>query len=236
MLEFLKNKKILVVVAHPDDEILGLGGTMNMLISEYNAKVKVVILGEGIKSRSDSRNKSFWEKELKEHKKNIKDAQKKIGYHQVKCYDFPDNRFDTVPLLDIIKVIETEKESFNPDVIFTHHSSDLNIDHKITFQSTFTSARPMNSENVKLFITFETSSGTEWMPSSEPDIFKPNLFITLKKENIDSKISAMECYEFEKRKWPHPRSPEALKVLSKYRGYCNGVDYAEAFRIIRFLN
>lgn len=236
MLEFLRNKKILVVVAHPDDEILGLGGTMNMLISEYKAKVKVVILGEGITSRSDIRSNSFWEKELKEHKKNIADAQKKIGYHEVKCYDFPDNRFDTVPLLDIIKVIETEKESFNPDVIFTHHSSDLNIDHKITFQSAFTSVRPMNTENVKLFITFETSSGTEWMPSSEPDIFKPNLFIALKKEHIDAKISAMECYEYEKRIWPHPRSPEALEVMSQYRGYCNGVDYAEAFRIIRFLN
>ena len=130
MLELLKNKRVMIVVAHPDDELLGLGASMNKLINEVGIKTHVVILGEGITSRSDTRDLKKWEGELDIHKKNINDAQKAIGYHSISIYDFPDNRFDTVALLEIIKVIEKEKKSFSPDVIFTHHGGDTNIDHQ----------------------------------------------------------------------------------------------------------
>ena len=99
-----KDKRILVVVAHPDDEVLGLGATMNMLISEYGCTIRSVILGEGITSRADERNVSKWDRELNIHRTNILSAQKSIGYESIGIYDFPDNRFDTVPLLDLIKV------------------------------------------------------------------------------------------------------------------------------------
>ena len=228
-----KDKKILVVVAHPDDELLGLGASINKLINDQNCTVRAVILGEGITSRSDERNSEQWVKELKIHRQNIEHARNFIGYESVGIYDFPDNRFDSVALLDIIKVIEKEKSTFQPEIIFTHHGGDVNIDHQRTFEAVITATRPMEDEIVKTIITFETPSGTEWIASSDPRKFTPNLFIEVSEKNLEAKIKGMECYEFEKRKYPHPRSPEALKILAEYRGITSGLKFAEAFIIVR---
>jgi LmbE family N-acetylglucosaminyl deacetylase len=233
MLESLRNKRIMVVVAHPDDEVLGLGATMYRLINDYECITHVVILGEGITSRSDLRDVENWEKELSIHKNNIDAARKKIGYFNSSIFDFPDNRFDSVPLLDIIKVIEKEKESFNPDVIFTHHGGDVNIDHQRTFEAVVTCNRPLDIEKVNMIITFETMSGTEWRASSDPKHFIPNLIVEVSEGGLAAKIDAMECYEFEKRDYPHPRSPEALRIRAQMWGVANGVHLAEAFQIIR---
>ena len=235
MIEFLRNKKIMVVVAHPDDELLGLGATMHKLIKQFNVKSHVVILGEGITSRSDTRDTTKWGEELLIHKKNIENAQKAIGYHSVSTYDFPDNRFDTVALLDIVKVIEKEKMEFLPDVIFTHHGGDLNIDHQRSFEAVITACRPMAHETVKSIITFETASGTEWRASTDPHHFSPNLFVSVSAKDLEAKIRGMECYEFESRKFPHPRSPEALRIQSQRWGVAVGTDNVEAFSIVRLI-
>lgn len=236
MLEFLRNKKIMIVVAHPDDELLGLGATLNKLIEEYDVKTHVVILGEGITSRSDKRDVKIWEKQLAIHRNNIKNAQKSIGYHSTSIYDFPDNRFDSIALLDIIKLIEKEKESFQPEVIFTHHGGDVNIDHQKTFEAVITVCRPMQNEKVKTIITFETPSGTEWRSPTDPRHFLPNLFFSVSQKNIDAKIKGMESYEFERRKYPHPRSPEALKIQAQRWGVMVGTNFAEAFCLVRSIN
>lgn len=233
---FLNTKKILLVVAHPDDEILGVCGTMHRLIHGYNCRVRVVILGEGITSRADVRDAMLWQKELEIHRNNIHEAARIIGYESVGIYSFPDNRFDTVPLLDIIKIIEKEKESFQPEVIFTHHGGDVNIDHQRTFEAVITACRPLQHEMVHSIISFETMSGTEWRASSDPNHFIPNLFIEISQENLEAKIRAMECYEYEKRPYPHPRSPEALKVRAQMWGIANGVNYAEAFQVVRSIH
>jgi len=231
-----QDKNILVVVAHPDDELLGLGATMHKLINEQNCKVRVIILGEGVTSRSDERDPEYWKEELKIHRQNIEQARKAIGYESVGIYDFPDNRFDTVALLDIIKTIEKEKKTFQPEIIFTHHGGDVNIDHQKTFEAVITATRPMEQEKVHTVITFETPSGTEWIPSSDPRRFIPNLFIEISKENLDAKIKGMESYQFEKRIYPHPRSPEALTILAQQRGISVGKPYAEAFCLLRSIN
>lgn len=223
----------MLVVAHPDDEVLGLGGTIHRLIREYAAIVHVVILGEGITSRSEDRDTQQWATELDIHRKNTQAATDAIGYQSVSLYDFPDNRFDTVPLLDIIKVVEKEKAAFQPEIIFTHHVGDVNIDHQKTFEAVITACRPMVHETVKTILTFETMSGTEWRASNDPRHFVPNLFISLSKEDVDTKISAMESYTFEKRTYPHPRSPKALRNRAQMWGIANGVDYAEAFMLVR---
>ena len=229
------NKRILVVVAHPDDELLGLGASMHKLIKSKNCTVRAVILGEGITSRGEERKPKIWEKELRVHRENIETAKKIIGYESVETYDFPDNRFDTAPLLDIIKVIEKEKEFFKPDIIFTHHGGDVNIDHQRVFQSVITATRPMDQENIQGIVTFETPSGTEWIPSSDPRKFVPNLFIEVEEEDIIAKINGMESYQFEKRQYPHPRSPEALRIYAQQRGITVGKKYVEAFSSIRWI-
>jgi LmbE family N-acetylglucosaminyl deacetylase len=236
MLESLKDKKILLVVAHPDDELLGLGATMHKLIHEQQCHIHVVILGEGITSRADNRDTKLWEKELATHRQNIKNAQAAIGYQSVSIYDFPDNRFDSVALLDIIKVIEKEKNNFKPEVIFTHHGGDLNVDHQRTFEAVITACRPMAHEQVKTIITFETPSGTEWRASSDPRHFIPNLFFSINKSNLEAKIRGMESYDFEKRKFPHPRSPESLLIQAQRWGVVVGCEYAEAFCLVRNIN
>ena len=235
MLESLRNKKILVIVAHPDDEVLGVGSTMYTLIKDYGCKINAVILGEGITSRSKERDVNKWQKELIIHRENLETAQKAIGYESVQVYNFPDNRFDTVPLLDLIKVVEKEKSKFHPDVIFTHHGGDLNIDHQKTFEAVITACRPMSDEKVKTIITFETMSGTEWRASSDPKHFIPNMFVEVSEESLLAKIKAMEAYEFERRKYPHPRSPEALRVRAQMWGVSIGCRYAEAFLVVRLI-
>lgn len=226
-------KKIMIVVAHPDDELLGLGATMHKWIIEKRILTHVIILGEGITSRSDVRDIDIWKDELKKHHQNIKQACEEIGYHSVHTYNFSDNRFDSHEFLDIVKIVEKEKIEFSPDIIFTHHSGDLNIDHRLTFQAVITATRPMEKEKVKTIVTFETPSGTEWQASNDPDKFSPNMYVEVTKADIDAKIKGMESYEFERREYPHPRSPEALELLSRMRGVQVGVNYAEAFQIIR---
>lgn len=232
----LNKKKILVIVAHPDDEVLGPGGSMNKLIHTAGCTVRVVILGEGITSRSDARDTVKWQHALEIHRSNINDACKSIGYESFGIYDFPDNRFDSVALLDLIKVIEKEKSAFEPDVIFTHHGGDVNIDHQRTFEAVITASRPVKGESVKTIVTFETVSGTEWRASSDPRHFVPNMFISISGDHLYAKIKAMESYEFEKRAYPHPRSSEALKIRAQMWGIANGIEMAEAFQIIRDIN
>ena len=235
MLESLRNKRILLVVAHPDDEVLGPGGTMFKLIKYYNCIVKLLILGEGLTSRGDVRNTSSWEKELQIHRSNIDSASKIIGFNSNSIYEFPDNRFDSVDLIDIVKVIEKENKIFKSDSIFTHHGGDLNIDHQKTFEAVMTAVRPMNEQKTSSIITFETVSGTEWQSTFDPRKFNPNMFIELTEKEVKTKCDAMDCYEFEKREYPHPRSREALKVRAKMWGIAHGVEYAEAFQIIRMI-
>lgn len=223
----------MVVAAHPDDELLGLGATMHQLIKEQGVIAHVVILGEGITSRSDVRDPDACKDVLEKHHENMRKAGAHIGYDSIHSYNFSDNRFDSHALLDIVKVVEKEKEEFNPDIIFTHNAGDLNIDHRITFQAVMTAVRPMKDERVKAVISFETPSATDWQYSSHPEQFAPNLFVKVSEEDVQAKIDAMAEYKFETREYPHPRSFMALQVLAQYRGYTSGSNLAEAFEIVR---
>ena len=232
----LKNSRILCIVAHPDDEILGLGASLHRLIHEAGCNARAVILGEGVTSRDGKRDVNLRSSEIDRLRLNIEDARKIIGYESVGIYDFPDNRFDSVNMLDIIKVVEKEKRDFSPQYIFTHHGGDLNVDHQRTFEAVITATRPMEAESVEGIFCFETPSSTEWSASSDPFVFRPNFFQEVKSLDIKKKIEAMEGYENEKRTYPHPRSPEALKLLAQRYGVILGVKYAEAFQIIRMIN
>ena len=236
MLNLFQGKRIMIVVAHPDDELLGLGATLHKLIREHDVITHVVILGEGITSRSDKRDTEEWKKQLAVHKNNIKNAQANIGYHSNSIYDLPDNRFDSIDMLDIVKIVEKEKEAFNPEIIFTHHGGDVNVDHQRTFEAVITGTRPMAHEKVSTIISFETPSGTEWRASSDPRHFIPNMFFEVGEKDLAAKIKGMESYEYEKRPYPHPRSPEALRIQAQRWGIVVGKPLAEAFMLIRNIN
>lgn len=227
------NKKVMIVVAHPDDEILGLGGTINRLINEFNAKVHVFILGEGITSRSNKRDILKDKIKLIEHKNNIEQAKNYLGYQTLRLEKLPDNRFDSLDLIDIIKIIEKEKKKFEPQIVFTHHFGDLNIDHQLTYKAVITAFRPLQNQINEAIFTFETLSSTEWRPPQEKINFEPNYFIEINSSNLESKINAMQCYFFEKREYPHPRSPKSIKINAQNHGKIIGVEYAEAFNLIR---
>lgn len=225
----------MVVAAHPDDELLGLGATMHKLIKEQGVQTRVIILGEGITSRTDTRDTELWKEALEKHHRNVETARELIGYHSVQVYNFSDNRFDSHALLDIVKVVEREKEQFCPDFIFTHHGGDLNIDHQMTFQAVMTAIRPMEGEPVKAVFTFETPSASEWQAACDPRHFMPNLYIEISEADLRAKCNAMAAYEFESRAFPHPRSSEALKILAQFRGYTIGKYLAEAFQMVRMI-
>lgn len=226
----MKNKKVLVVAAHPDDEVLGCGGTVARLIKEgYEAYT--LILGEGITSRDEKRSRKKRDSELKELKKQALEANKVLGIKEVFIYEFPDNRFDTLSILDIIKVVEKIKNKVNPDIIFTHYENDLNIDHQITYQSVITSTRPLPDETVKEIYSFEVLSSTEWNYSLR---FSPDVFFDIS-NNINKKIEAIKKYKSEIKTFPHPRSFEGIKLNAKYWGMKVGLKYAEVFKLVRMI-
>ncbi len=223
-------KKILIVAAHPDDEILGCGATVARYVKEGN-NAYVLILGEGVTSRDENIDRGKRKNELEELKISAHKANRIIGVKKIFMYDFPDNRFDTVALLDIIKVIEKVKRQIKPDIIYTHHRADLNIDHRIVYNAVLTSCRPLEKETVKKIYSFEVPSSTEW---NYPNTFNPNTFVEINK-TISKKIEALKCYEGELKKFPHPRSEEGVKILAKYRGIESGHRYVEAFQLVRDL-
>ena len=228
----MKNKKnILIIEAHPDDEVLGCGATMVKLAKEGH-DVYSLILGEGVTSRDQHRDKGRRQKELDELNAQAVKANKVLGVKKVFTFDFPDNRFDTVALLDIIKTIEKIKKQTRPDVVFTHHHGDLNIDHQIACRAVMTAFRPLRNEKTKEIYSFEVPSSTEWYMPSAASYFMPNYFIDVSK-SIKSKIRAMQAYDSEMRTFPHPRSAEAIETIARRWGINVGLSAAEAFTLVR---
>jgi len=223
-------KKILIIVAHPDDEVLGCGGTIAKLIKQ-RSEAYVLILGKGITSRDKTKNLKTREKEINTLKRQAQKANKILGVKKVFFFDFPDNRFDTVPLLDIVKTIEKIKNKIKPDIIFTHYEKDLNIDHQITRKAVMAATRPLPGETVKEVYSFEILSSTEW---NYPLSFSPNIFFGISK-TIDLKVKAMDEYRNELKKFPHPRSLKGIKLNAQHWGVRVGLKHAEAFQAVRLI-
>jgi LmbE family N-acetylglucosaminyl deacetylase len=226
--EKMKKTKVLVVAAHPDDEILGCGGTVARL-SAQGHEVSTLILGEGITSRDGLSDAQKTKKALESLKKDARKANKIIGSKDVFFGGFPDNRFDSVPLLEIVKYIENIKNRLRPSIMFTHYENDLNIDHRITYLASITATRPLPQEPVKSLYSFEVLSSTEW---SYPLKFSPDVFFDIE-EYIGKKISALKEYKTEVRSYPHPRSITGVKLNAQYRGMSVGLKFAEAFKTVR---
>lgn len=225
--------KVLVVAAHPDDEVLGCGGTIARHIQEGD-KVHVLILAEGITSRDTMSNKKKRSIELRRLSKSTQKSHKILGTTSIKTFDLPDNRMDSVALLDVVKIVEKEVKKINPKIVYTHHIGDLNIDHTITHKAVVTACRPEPNKSVRKILCFEIPSSTEWQTATKKNSFNPNYFIDISK-TLSKKIKALKAYYSEMKPWPHSRSIEALQHLAKWRGSTVGYKAAEAFILIREL-
>ena len=224
-------RSVLIVAAHPDDEVLGCGGTIAKL-AENGTIVRIAFLADGVLSRVES---NFEQSdELTVRRAAAKNACDILGVKSIFFGDMPDNRLDTVALLDIIKVIEELISKYRPDTIFTHHAGDVNIDHRRTHEAVVTACRPQLGHPVKTLLSFEVPSSTEWqLPGSAP-VFTPNWFVDIS-ATLDKKMAALDAYYDELREWPHPRSRRGVEYLARWRGATVGVDAAESFVLGRQL-
>lgn len=227
----MKNN-VLVIAAHPDDEILGCGGAIAKHV-EQGDNVAVVIFAEGVTSRDDNRDVNKHSKELHNLSISSQKANEILGVKDISFLGYPDNRMDSMPRLEVIKETEKIIKKTNPNIIYTHHRGDVNIDHRRIHEAVVTACRPMpGNQSVTTILFFEVVSSTEWQtPGSEPP-FLPNWYVDIS-DVIDKKLKALEFYESEMRDWPHARSIKAVEHLARWRGANIGVDAAEAFMLGR---
>jgi N-acetylglucosamine malate deacetylase 1 len=223
---------VLVVVAHPDDEVLGCGGTIARLAQEGH-EVRIAILAEGMTSRSAQREQTD-PKQLHHLHQQAQEAADKLHAKEVVLEKLPDNRLDTVPLLEVVKRVEDLIEKFKPDAIYTHHPGDLNVDHGVIHRAVLTATRPMPGQKVRELFAMEIPSSTEWAFHRLEPCFRPNVFVDIT-ATLETKISALVGYDTETREFPHPRSPEALRAIAARWGSVAGFQAAEAFELIRSL-
>ena len=222
---------ILVVAAHPDDEVLGCGASIAKW-AEAGKEVHIVILAEGATSRDSARNPESRIEELSALEKSAQSAGKILGVTSVRLLNFPDNRMDSVDRLEVIKIVEEQIELVKPETVVTHHSGDINIDHQITHQAVVTACRPQPKELVRRLLVFEVPSSTEWQPPNTSPVFRPNWFEDVSK-TLERKLQALEIYAEEMRTWPHSRSLQAVEHLARWRGSSVGCEAAEAFILLR---
>jgi LmbE family N-acetylglucosaminyl deacetylase len=220
------------VAAHPDDEVLGCGATAARL-SRSGHRVTLAILGEGATARAATR-RGAGRSGVAVLRRHARLAGKLLGAAAVVTGRLPDNRFDTVPLLDIVKQVEALIARVNPEVVYTHSGGDLNIDHRLTHQAVLTATRPAPGQGVREVYAFEVPSATDWALHRIEPAFRPNVFVDVS-GTLAVKIRAMETYATEVRPFPHPRSAQALRATAQRWGSVAGCGAAEAFELMRSL-
>jgi LmbE family N-acetylglucosaminyl deacetylase len=217
---------VLVVAAHPDDEVLGCGATVARLAREGHS-VFTAILGEGITARYPQPGCADQDSLEKMHDSSRRVADL-LGVKEVSLHDLPDNRFDSLPLLEVVKLVEELLQRWRPAILYTHHAGDLNIDHQVVNRAVLTAVRPIPGGSVREVYMFEVPSSTEWAFQQVAPAFKPNVFVNIE-ATLPLKLEGMQFYQSEVRKFPHPRSPQALTAIAQRWGSVVGCEAAEAF-------
>lgn len=214
-----ERQSVLILAAHPDDELLGVGGTA-ALHARAGARVTSVIACEGESLRYGDR-----QVPMEEHSKA---AAKVLGVEDVRFLRFPDQRLDTLTLTEIITPIEKVVREVRPSVVYVQNGGDINRDHELLFKAILVATRP-TEECIAAVYAFDTASSTEW---AYPRSFVPDTWVDIS-STLDDKLRAMECYESEVREYPHPRSPKALRMKAHAWGNQCCLDAAEVFVTVR---
>ena len=225
--------QVLVVAAHPDDEVLGCGGAIARH-ADSGDQVQVLIVAEGSTSRQQERDRAQVRDELSALAKAAQTAGSILGAAGVELLDLPDNRLDSLDRLDLVKRIEQCVQCHQPGCVYVHHAGDVNVDHRRLHEAVVTACRPSPGHVVKRLLSFEVASSTEWQVPGSAPAFQPNWFVDISAQ-WERKREALEAYASEMRSWPHARSLEAVEHLARWRGSQVGVDAAEAFCLLRQL-
>lgn len=220
---------ILVLAAHPDDEVLGCGGTIARATAE-GERVTIAILGQGAASRHAGGDPQA-SQDINRLVAASRAAAGILGVMDVRHFGLPDNRFDTVDLLDVVKLIEALADELQPERVYVQHGGDLNIDHAITFRAAMTAFRPLPGSSARALLAYEVVSSSEWAFGKFAPVFVADTFVDIG-PYLDAKLAAMNAYAGELREFPHPRSPQALRMLAGERGSRVGLVAAEAFATI----
>lgn len=221
---------IAVIAAHPDDEVLGCGGTIARLSTE-GSSVHVLLLADGESSRVETPDAIT--PDLVAARRTAADrASALLGCKSVTVHRLPDNRLDSLDLLDVVKQIEAFVNRHSPTTVFTHHGGDVNVDHSIVHEAVLAACRPQSRHPVRDLLFFEVASSTEWRPPGSAAPFVPNHFVDIS-ATLAVKLRALETYQAELRPFPHPRSVEAVTALARWRGATAGCAAAEAFVVGR---
>ncbi len=220
---------ILVVAAHPDDEVLGLGGTLARLAAA-GERIEVLILAEGATSRDGD--PAAARREVEALRECARAAAAELGTAPPRFAGLPDNRLDSLALLDVVKCVEAVVAQCRPTAVYTHCAHDLNVDHRIAHQAVLTACRPLPDSGVTVLYAFETPSSTEWSPPASAPAFAPVRFVDIA-ATLARKLAALRCYAGEMRPFPHARSLESVEALARWRGASAGFAAAEAFEILR---
>ena len=228
-----KKEKVLVVAAHPDDEALGCGGTIARHIAKGDS-VYVVFLTDGVGSRTSNQGGAT---DAAARSVSSLSALKVLGVTEdaITAFSFPDNAMDSVPRLEVVKAIESVISQVQPEVVYTHHAGDLNVDHRYAYEATMTACRPQPESSVKEIYSYEVPSSTAWLGASYGRHFEPNFYVEIT-DYLNCKMKALIEYEEEMRIFPHARSKEALEHLARWRGSQVGLLAAEAFVVERVIS
>ncbi len=222
--------KVLIIAAHPDDDILGCGGYISKFSNKKKFRVIFIAEGSSCRFKNDETSPENIKDIISERNNFGINALQILGIDDYKFYNLPCGRLDQVPIIEINKIIEAEIKKFKPKIIFTHSKNDTNNDHKIVHDSTLIATRPPTAPTVKEIYSYEVLSSSEWKFT---EVFNPNYFIKISFEDLKNKWEALSKYKTEIKEFPYPRSFKGLECLANYRGMQSNNQYAEAFQIIR---
>lgn len=225
-------KKILVIAAHPDDEVLGMGGTVARLADE-GVECHLLIVTDG--SSAQYRDSDHLQEIIAAKKLETKNCADMLGFKSIHYGELPDMKLDMTPHIAINQIIEKVIEEVRPDTVFTHFWGDVNKDHQEVYKSTLVAVRPVFGQVVKELYCYRVPSSTEWTPNKADTMFLPNYFVDIH-QYAEQKYKAFACYSTELRDYPHPRSVQYLRETDKSAGLRVGLPSAEEFMLLRKLD